>query len=150
MRMTAVGTLAAICAIVTGCSGGSPPAAPPPSIRGIQVTHDTCGARTTGTAIQAAPSTVTQLRLCPLEMPNASTVVVTIESGDTAFASLVDDLAAPDEPATNMECPGLADLPQRVIAETGSGPLLVRIPIDDCGLYQAAADSALTAARATA
>jgi hypothetical protein len=105
---------------------------------------------TTRTAIHVAPSTVTQLHLCPLEMPNASTVVVTIGIGARAFASLVDDLAAPDEPATNMECPGLADLPQRVIAETRSGPLLVHVPIDDCGLYQGAADSALTAARATA
>jgi hypothetical protein len=150
MRMAAVVMVAGICATVAGCSSRSPHATNPASIRGAQVAHYACDAKGDGTAIHLPPSSVTSLRLCPLEEPNASTVVITLRPGDASFSSLVQLLAAPDDPPTIAACPGLADVPQPVIADTTSGPLLVHIPVDDCGLYQAAADSALTAARASA
>jgi hypothetical protein len=91
---------------------------------------------------------VTEFRLCPIEEPDGSSRTVTVASGDRDFVQLRRALSAPDEqPKTSLACPMYANVPQRVLAKTTSGTLLVHIPVDSCGHYQAAASEALATAR---
>jgi hypothetical protein len=136
--------------LLAGCSGGTAKVTPPAqlSIRGTQLFGFTCSAGGDPTPVTVAPSSVTEVRLCPPSTPTAPHRTVTVDQGDPMFARLVNALSAPDRPATSAVCPAYADVPQDVIGRTNSGLLLrIHVPVDGCGHYLAAALSALTALR---
>lgn len=147
MRSLPLAGIAALVALGTGCASASAQAASDPSVRGPHLSSFSCHGHVVGRSAGVAPSRVTAFRLCPLDAPNSARQTVTVRQGDPYFARLQRSLSAPDAPPYDGPCPLYADLPQRVLANTASGAVLVHIPVDGCGHYQPAARSALYAAR---
>jgi hypothetical protein len=116
-------------------------------VRGAALTAFRCAAGPAGDRVAVPPGQVRLLRLCATSAPGQDRIV-TVRPRDPAFAPLVTALARPDTPRDpDALCPMYADVPQRVLASTARGPLLVDIPHDGCGHYQRAAAAALAAAR---
>jgi hypothetical protein len=141
-------------ALLAGCGGGSGNSSVHSGgggqggwIRGDAIGVFSCTAKSEGTSVRVAPSTVSEIRVCPLKTPVGTHHAYAIERGSPQFAPLVRALAAPDGKHTpGVMCPMYAQLIQPVIADSASGPLLVHVPVDGCGHYLPGAMSALTAA----
>ncbi|HVY08839.1 MAG TPA: PASTA domain-containing protein [Mycobacteriales bacterium] len=146
-RLVAVSALAVI---GTACSGSSGSSTNPTTltVRGTQVSAYSCTAAASATPVTVSPSTVTELKLCPVDVPNQPSKAAIVTPDDKSFTRLVSALALPDKPPTNDACAAYADVPQKVLAKTEDAPLLLHIPVDGCGHYRTEATSALAAARA--
>ena len=149
MRTSWAAAVGAASVVLTACSAGSAQAttSTQPSIRGASLSGFACHSHRIGHSAKVTPSSVTKFRLCPLNVPEQQSRTVTVGRGNENFAALSSSLSAPDEPAYDGPCPMYADVPQRVIAQTSSGAVLVHIPVDGCGHYQRAATTALSNAR---
>ncbi|HEX3899104.1 MAG TPA: hypothetical protein VHW74_08015 [Mycobacteriales bacterium] len=132
----------------TSCATASAQTISQPSIRGSELSGFSCHGHVIDSTDAAPPQQVTAFRLCPLEYPGQAGRTVTVRPGNAHFARLRTALAAPDQqPKRDQVCAMYANLPQRVLAQTTSGVVLVHIPTDSCGHYQSAAALALAAAR---
>ncbi|MGN6473445.1 MAG: hypothetical protein ACTHK4_07325 [Mycobacteriales bacterium] len=94
-------------------------------------------------------ASVRELRICPVVAPspfNRPQHAITLAPGSTHFEALLSALSLPDGVrAPNVMCPAYAELIQPVHAQTGSGPLLVHLPVDGCDHTLPAVSAALNA-----
>jgi hypothetical protein len=140
--------------LAAGCGGGSSDSTVKTGsglssveLSGVALPAYSCSAKGDRTPVRVASSTVSEITLCPLEIPQKTSAPVVITSSDPILARLTKALSAPDQKPTGGMCAAYADLPQTVIAQSSSGPFLVRIPVDGCDHYLGAALSALSAVR---
>lgn len=148
MNSFRVAGVAAVVLLGTACATASAQPISHPSIRGSELSGFSCRGHVIDSTDATPPQQVTAFRLCPLGYPGQAGRAVTIRPGDVDFIPLRRALAAPDVPPNHDQfCPMYALLPQRVLAETASGTVLVHIPTDSCGHYESAAEQALAAAR---
>jgi hypothetical protein len=149
MRPQHLVNVVALVVLSAGCASAAASTTAKPSIRGSWLFGFSCHARGVQPRDGLPTGRVLDFRLCPLEVPNGTSGVVTVAKSNSDFVALRRALTAPDEPPVkNQACAMYADLPQRVLAKTTTGVLLVHIPVDSCGHYQPAATAALAAARA--
>lgn len=147
MRSRTALAFAGAVALATGCGTASAHTATTAAIRGAGLSGYSCHAHVVGSAGSVTPSRVIEFRLCPMQVPMQERQTVTVKRSSSDFGPLLRGLSAPDEKATTGPCPMYADVPQRVIARTATGAVLVHIPVDSCGHYQRPAALALSNAR---
>ena len=97
-----------------------------------------------GSGATLPAASVTELLICSPAVPNGPRAAVTVGPSSPQFGPLLSALSGRDEPrAAGQICPLYADVVQPVLARTASTVLVVHIPVDSCGHYQAAARTAL-------
>lgn len=106
------------------------------------------GSGSAGSEVQMPAATVTKLLLCPPEVPHQQQQPLTLTPANPAFEPLLIALTAPDAPKSHHPCPAIAVVPAPILARNSTVSALVRVPVDGCGLPQAAVQAALTKARA--
>jgi len=117
-------------------------------LRGSPTLEFKCAPRLVPPVAAPTPIAAPQaLLLCPLGMPGERSTAITITANQSAFQPLINALSRADEPPTGAACPAYADVPQVILAKTGSGVYQVSIPTDGCGHYQRDALDALNRAR---
>lgn len=140
--------LAALVVLLASCWSARVPEKAHRSIRGVRLDSFSCNASATSSRkLMLQPNRATAFLLCPVIPPSAQTKTTAIEvTAGTSFHRLVATLSAPDERPSSRPCAAVALAPQRVVALTRSGAVLVTIPVDGCGLYQHAVLEALSRA----
>jgi hypothetical protein len=152
MRLGWFAAIGCTSALLAGCGGSTSSTVDPGGeqgawLRGTSLPAFSCTAKSDGTPVKVAPSTVTEIRVCPLSTPVGGHRAYTVSQGSPHFAPLVRALAVPDgNRSPGVMCPMYAQLIQPVIGDSTSGPLLIHVPVDGCGHYLPGAMSALTAA----
>lgn len=141
--------LAALVVLLASCWSGRVSGNAHRSIRGVRLESFSCSASATSARkLMLQPNSVTAFLLCPVVPPSAQTRTSAIEvTAGRSFRRLVTTLSAPNETPSTRPCAAVALAPQKVVAQTRSGPVLVTIPVDGCGFYQRAVLEALNRAR---
>ena len=118
-------------------------------VRGFPVAGFTCPSSfNPGNSVQVPTSAVTGLLLCAPETLNQQQQALTITSTKRVFRVLLRALAAPDAPRSSGPCPALSVVSAPILARTAALVLLVKVPVDGCGLQQDNVGTAINEARA--
>ena len=118
-------------------------------VRGLRVARFICPSSfNPGNSVQVLTSAVSSLLLCPPETLNQQQQPLTVTSMNRVFRVLLSALAAPDAARSTGPCPALSVVHAPIVARTAALVLMVKIPVDGCGLQQDNVGAAMNEARA--